>query len=80
VTAVPDAAKGERLIVFHLPTGRDRQEICRKLSQRGLPNLWIPSPDSFVEIAEIPLLGSGKLDLKRLSVMALERFGSGRAS
>jgi len=80
VTAVPDAAKGERLIVFHLPTGRDRQEICRKLSQRGLPNLWIPSPDSFVEIAEIPLLGSGKLDLKRLAVMALERFGSGRAS
>jgi acyl-[acyl-carrier-protein]-phospholipid O-acyltransferase/long-chain-fatty-acid--[acyl-carrier-protein] ligase len=80
VTAVPDAAKGERLIVFHLPTGRDRQEICRKLSQRGLPNLWIPSPDSFVEIAEIPLLGSGKLDLKRLSMMALERFGSGRAS
>jgi acyl-[acyl-carrier-protein]-phospholipid O-acyltransferase/long-chain-fatty-acid--[acyl-carrier-protein] ligase len=80
VTAVPDAAKGERLIVFHLPTERDRQEICRKLSQRGLPNLWIPSPDSFVEIAEIPLLGSGKLDLKRLSVMALERFGSGRAS
>ena len=80
VTAVPDVAKGERLIVFHLPTGRDRQEICRKLSQRGLPNLWIPSPDSFVEIAEIPLLGSGKLDLKRLSVMALERFGSGRAS
>lgn len=80
VTAVPDAAKGERLVVFHLPFGRDRHDICRSLAHRGLPNLWIPSPDSFVEIDEIPVLGSGKLDLKRLSTMALERFGAGRSS
>jgi acyl-[acyl-carrier-protein]-phospholipid O-acyltransferase/long-chain-fatty-acid--[acyl-carrier-protein] ligase len=80
VTAVPDVAKGERLIVFHLPFGRDRHDICRSLAHRGLPNLWIPSPDSFVEIDEIPVLGSGKLDLKRLSTMALERFGAGRSS
>jgi acyl-[acyl-carrier-protein]-phospholipid O-acyltransferase/long-chain-fatty-acid--[acyl-carrier-protein] ligase len=80
VTAVPDAAKGERLVVFHLPFKRDRHDICRSLAHRGLPNLWIPSPDSFVEIDEIPVLGSGKLDLKRLSTMALERFGAGRSS
>ena len=80
VTAVPDPAKGERLVVFHLPTTRDRQELCRKLAQRGLPNLWIPSPDSFAEIAEIPVLGSGKLDLRSLSAMARERFQAGHTA
>ena len=79
VTAVPDVKKGERLVVFHLPTAHDPHEICRSLGKRGLPNLWIPSPDSFVEIAAVPVLGSGKLDLQRLSAMAHERFGMGSA-
>jgi len=88
VTAVPDLKKGERLIVFHLPIvqpagdkpvllGPDR--ICQMLLQAGLPNLWIPSPDSFIEIAEVPTLGSGKLDLKKLLELALERFGADRS-
>jgi len=80
VTAVPDAAKGERLVVFHLPTQRDPREVVRSLSQRGLPNLWVPSPDSFAEIPELPVLGSGKLDLRRIGDMARERFAAGTRS
>jgi acyl-[acyl-carrier-protein]-phospholipid O-acyltransferase/long-chain-fatty-acid--[acyl-carrier-protein] ligase len=80
VTAVPDVAKGERLIVLHLPGSRDPQEVCRALQARGLPNLWIPSADSFAEIDAIPVLGSGKLDLKRLAAMAAERFPGKRSS
>jgi acyl-[acyl-carrier-protein]-phospholipid O-acyltransferase/long-chain-fatty-acid--[acyl-carrier-protein] ligase len=80
VTAVPDRAKGERLIVFHLPTSRDPREIVRKLADRGLPNLWVPSADSFAAIEELPVLGSGKLDLRTLAAMARERFGSGMPS
>ena len=49
-----------------------------RLGQRGLPNLWVPSADSFAEIAELPLLGSGKLDLRRLAEMARERFTEAR--
>ena len=74
VTAVPDPAKGERLIVFHLPTPHDVREVVKRLGRRGLPNLWVPSADSFAEIPELPLLGSGKLDLKHLSDMAKSRF------
>ncbi len=74
VTAVPDRAKGERLIVFHLPTRHEPRDIVKKLAQRGLPNLWIPSADSFGEIEEVPVLGSGKLDLKRLGDIARQRF------
>jgi len=76
VTAIPDAAKGERLIVFHLPTDRPPAEIVKSLLQRGLPNLWIPSADSFAEIAELPFLGSGKLDLRHLKELAMRQFSA----
>lgn len=74
VTAVPDSAKGERLVVFHLPGIRPPTEVVRSLQETGLPRLWVPAADSFVEIGELPLLGSGKLDLRRLGELALERF------
>jgi len=74
VAAVPDKAKGERLVVFHLPTDRQPRDIVRKLAERGLPNLWIPGADAFAAIDELPMLGSGKLDLRRLAEMARQRF------
>ena len=74
VTAVPDRVKGERLIVFHLPTDHDPKEVVRRLGEHGLPNLWVPGADAFAEIAELPMLGSGKLDLKHLAEMARATF------
>jgi acyl-[acyl-carrier-protein]-phospholipid O-acyltransferase/long-chain-fatty-acid--[acyl-carrier-protein] ligase len=80
VAGVPDSRKGERLVVLHLPTSRDPHDVCRGLAARGLPNLWIPAPDSFAEVAAIPVLGSGKLDLRWLASEALERFREPRGS
>jgi acyl-[acyl-carrier-protein]-phospholipid O-acyltransferase/long-chain-fatty-acid--[acyl-carrier-protein] ligase len=77
VTAVPDSKKGERLVVLHRPLEKSPHEICRELNSAGLPNLWIPSPDSFCEVEDIPVLGTGKLDLKGLKDLALEKFGQG---
>ena len=74
VTSVPEADKGARLIVFHLPITKSPSEIVQKLLERGLPNLWVPSTGSFAEIAELPVLGSGKLDLRHLGEMARQRF------
>ncbi|MGE4135672.1 MAG: AMP-binding protein [Pirellulales bacterium] len=79
VTAVPDERKGERLIVFHLPTEKTPAEIVKQLSAAGLPNLWIPGTDSFFEVDEIPVLGTGKLDLRAVREMALERVAGGSA-
>ena len=42
------------------------EELCRRLAQSGLPPLWIPSPDSFRQVEAIPVLGTGKLDLRRM--------------
>ena len=75
VTALPDTKKGERLVVLHLATEKDLQEIRKGLSDAGLPNLFIPSQDSFVEVDAIPMLGTGKLDLKGAKQMAAEKLG-----
>jgi acyl-[acyl-carrier-protein]-phospholipid O-acyltransferase/long-chain-fatty-acid--[acyl-carrier-protein] ligase len=76
VTAVPDEKKGERLIVVHKPLAKPLDEILRELGECGLPNLWLPARDSFLEVNDIPHLGTGKVDLKGLKTLALEKFGS----
>lgn len=78
VTAVPDEAKGERLVVLHLPLpDSNPRQLCQKLAERNLPNLWVPKERDFFELPEIPVLGSGKLDLKRVKKVALELTGAG---
>ncbi len=76
VTAVPDAKKGERLVVLYTDLFQKPEEICRTLAARGLPPLWIPSPDSFRRVPAIPVLGTGKLDLKRVKDLALNEFAN----
>jgi acyl-[acyl-carrier-protein]-phospholipid O-acyltransferase/long-chain-fatty-acid--[acyl-carrier-protein] ligase len=74
VTAVADERKGERLLVLHTHTDKSPEQITRELAEAGLPNLWVPAPDSFFEVEEIPVLGTGKLDLQGVKTVAAERF------
>lgn len=75
VTAVPDVKKGERLIVLHKAFSKPIPQAIDELKACGLPNLWLPSPDSFLELEQIPLLGTGKLDLKAVKDVAIKHFG-----
>lgn len=75
VTAVPDPKKGERLIVLHTQIPHTAEQLREGLMQAGLPNIFIPSHDSFRQVEQLPLLGSGKLDLKGIQQLALEIFG-----
>jgi acyl-[acyl-carrier-protein]-phospholipid O-acyltransferase/long-chain-fatty-acid--[acyl-carrier-protein] ligase len=77
VTAVPDPRRGERLVVIHTALDKSPETIAKELGQAGLPNLWIPSPDSFYQVDSIPVLGTGKVDLKGLQDLAMKRFGGG---
>jgi acyl-[acyl-carrier-protein]-phospholipid O-acyltransferase/long-chain-fatty-acid--[acyl-carrier-protein] ligase len=43
------------------------------LNERGLPNLWLPAERDFVQISEVPVLGTGKIDLKRIRELAQEK-------
>jgi acyl-[acyl-carrier-protein]-phospholipid O-acyltransferase/long-chain-fatty-acid--[acyl-carrier-protein] ligase len=73
VTCVPDESRGERIVVLYTPQeGLELRPWYQQLGSRGLPNLWLPAERDFIPVAELPLLGSGKLNLKRVKEMALE--------
>jgi acyl-[acyl-carrier-protein]-phospholipid O-acyltransferase/long-chain-fatty-acid--[acyl-carrier-protein] ligase len=74
VTALPDPKRGERLCVVYTELGVQVDEVYRRLSAGSLPKLWIPSADDFVAVESIPILGSGKVDLRRLRELAAERL------
>ncbi len=78
VTAVSDVKKGERLIVLHTKIPVAVDDLRKGLSDAGLPNIYIPSADSFRQVDELPLLGSGKIDLKGIKKMAEELFDGGK--
>ena len=74
VTSVPDEKRGERVVVLHLPlNGAEVRGLCQQLTERGLPSLGLPGERDFFQVAEMPVLGSGKLDLKRIKELALEK-------
>ena len=77
VTAVPDPKKGERIVVLHTGLPMPPEEICRRLIKEGMPPIWVPAPDGFRQVEAIPLLGTGKLDLKRVKELAREEFLAG---
>jgi acyl-[acyl-carrier-protein]-phospholipid O-acyltransferase / long-chain-fatty-acid--[acyl-carrier-protein] ligase len=60
----------------HKPLPLPVDEIVKRMSALGVPNLWIPSRNNVLEVPDIPLLGAGKVDLKTVRKWALERFGS----
>lgn len=75
VTAVPHDKKGEQLVVVHTQIDKSPAELCKALSEEGLPNIYIPAESNFMQVDEIPVLGTGKLDLNDVKKLAMERFG-----
>ena len=71
VTAAPDERKGEKLVVVHTPLGIAVDEVLEELSRSDLPALFRPRARDFVEVEEMPRLGSGKRDLGALKEMAI---------
>jgi acyl-[acyl-carrier-protein]-phospholipid O-acyltransferase/long-chain-fatty-acid--[acyl-carrier-protein] ligase len=74
VSAVPDEKRGERLVVLYLSEIEGRlADLFKSLPKRGIPNLWIPDIRDCYSVAVMPILGNGKLDLKKLGEMAREK-------
>ena len=65
VVEVPDRIKGAR-IVAAVTQKLDEREIIRKMSE-FLPNICLPR--QFVVIDELPKMGSGKIDFRRVTEM-----------
>ena len=73
VTAVPDAAKGERLVVLHTDPDLSAQQMWEQLSRSDLPRLWVPKREDIHFVESIPTLGTGKVDLRAVRQLALGR-------
>jgi acyl-[acyl-carrier-protein]-phospholipid O-acyltransferase/long-chain-fatty-acid--[acyl-carrier-protein] ligase len=69
IVGVQDEAKGEALVLLSA-VDLDLAELRKKLQEAGVPNLWIPKHVQRVEA--IPVLASGKLDLKKCQGLAAE--------
>ncbi len=72
VTAIPDDRKGEQLVVLHMLEEARIPDLLDKVAASGLPNLFIPRRDNFIKVDQLPVLGTGKLDLRALKRAALE--------
>ncbi len=71
MTFVPDEKRGSRLVVLYENYTGNIQELLDKVRE-GLPPLWIPSQNSFLKVDRVPMLGTGKADLKAIKNLGLE--------
>jgi acyl-[acyl-carrier-protein]-phospholipid O-acyltransferase/long-chain-fatty-acid--[acyl-carrier-protein] ligase len=69
IVGVQDESKGEALILL-AAVDVDLAQLRDKLRDAGLPNLWIPK--NVCRVDSIPVLASGKLDLKKCQDRAFE--------
>ena len=69
IVGVQDKAKGEAVVLLSA-VDVDLAQLRKKLHDAGVPNLWIPK--HVQRVGAIPVLASGKLDLKRCKELALE--------
>ncbi len=60
VLSVPDARKGEQLMLVTDRPGADRAALLVAARAEGVPELWVPR--SVLVVAQIPVLASGKVD------------------
>ena len=75
VTAVPDEQRGERLVGLYVRPDLTPAELWQRLSETDLPRLWVPKRENLYQVESLPLLGTGKLDLRAVKERALQLAG-----
>lgn len=75
ITAIPDDARGERLVVIYTPELTQTPSEVTALIGEELPALWVPKTKDFVKVDKLPVGGTGKLDLRALKEIALKQLG-----
>jgi acyl-[acyl-carrier-protein]-phospholipid O-acyltransferase/long-chain-fatty-acid--[acyl-carrier-protein] ligase len=70
VTALPDEKKGERIVVITTLSVEKLEPVLEKLPQCDLPALWKPKTSQFFHVDALPVLGTGKTDLRGVKALA----------
>ncbi|MGI9482944.1 MAG: AMP-binding protein, partial [Hyphomicrobiales bacterium] len=68
IVKMPDARKGEKLLLVTSNEKADRKSLSDLMKKSGLPELWVPW--EILHVDEIPLLGSGKTDYGSAEALA----------
>jgi acyl-[acyl-carrier-protein]-phospholipid O-acyltransferase/long-chain-fatty-acid--[acyl-carrier-protein] ligase len=76
VTGVPDATRGERLVVLYVHSTVLPAEVWERLAASEMPRLWLPKRENIYRVEELPQLGTGKLDLRGVKARAQELSAS----
>ncbi len=77
IVGVPDKQKGEAVVMLssvHVAQlAKALGEIRGYLVSQGLPRLWVPR--EILPVEAIPMLATGKMDLKNCKILAYESLG-----
>ena len=73
VTSVPDDTKGERLVALYTDSRVSPHELWERLCHTDLPRLWLPKREDLHVVDAIPTLGTGKIDLRKVRQLAMDR-------
>ena len=74
LAAVPDARKGERLILLTTKTGAQRADMLAWMKAKGAAELTIPA--EILTIEALPRLGNGKIDYVELNRLVRSKRGA----
>jgi len=69
-TAIPDAQRGETIVLFSTDAGLTRERLQQGARAGGLPEIAVPR--SLVLVDALPLLGTGKIDYAALRMRAID--------
>lgn len=73
VTSIPDERKGEQLAVIYTDTAGPVETLQQEVENADIPNLWKPPRGNYFRVDEIPVLGSGKMDIRGVRALAIEK-------
>ena len=72
VVALPDARRGEQLVLVTDHAEATRGTLVGAAREAGLPEIFVPR--AIVHVPEVPVLGTGKIDYVNVGQLAqLER-------
>jgi len=70
VTGIPDEKKGEQLALIYTDAAGTAESLQALIAGADIPNLWKPAAKNYIHVEEIPVLGTGKMDLKAIKDIA----------
>jgi acyl-[acyl-carrier-protein]-phospholipid O-acyltransferase / long-chain-fatty-acid--[acyl-carrier-protein] ligase len=74
IVGAPDEKKGEKLVLLYTDEAGEAGRIHQAIEAADIPNLWKPARGACFRIDAIPVLGTGKVDLKSLKELAKARI------